>query len=153
MGKFEKEFVYNNNPYLPFLKCWYRYINDNFFIFSGTMAQLVEFVSYLNAKMSTIKFSLEYDLESINFVDVEVCTRNQLSTTIFREETRCEELFTFFQFSSTGSQEGQGESAVLMNLLIYFLRNCAIDSWLKVITKGFLTITNLRLKKVIGGHC
>lgn len=33
MSKFEEDFVYNN-PYLNFLNCWYRYIDDIFYLFS-----------------------------------------------------------------------------------------------------------------------
>lgn len=59
MGKFEEDFLYNNNPYLSDLKCWYRYINDTFFIFSAMLALLQESVGFLNIRMPTIKFLLE----------------------------------------------------------------------------------------------
>lgn len=52
----------------------------HFLFFSGTLVQLEEFVSFLNTRMPTVKFSLEYDLESIHFLDVEVCKKDQLST-------------------------------------------------------------------------
>lgn len=76
IGKFEENFVSNNNPYLSYLKCWYRYIDEIFFIVSGTLALLEEFVGFLNNRMSTIKFLLEYDFESFHFLDVEVCKRD-----------------------------------------------------------------------------
>lgn len=42
MGKFE-DFVYNGNEFCPLFKCWFCYIDNVFFIWSGTYEQLEEF--------------------------------------------------------------------------------------------------------------
>ncbi len=86
MGKFEEDFVYNNNPFLPFLVCWFRYIDDIFFIFLGTSAQLEDFNVYINSRMPSIKFSLEFSQDGISFLDVNVVKNEHLNTSVYRKK-------------------------------------------------------------------
>ena len=88
MGKFEEDFVYTNNPFSPSLKCWFRYIDDIFFIFNGTIDMLNGFKSYINSRLPSIKFTLEASLEKISFLDVCVKkTSNGIQTSVYRKET------------------------------------------------------------------
>lgn len=91
MGKFEMDFVYSSeNAFKHCLKCWYRFIDDIFFIFSGTVEQLQQFHAFLNTRLDSIRFTLEHDLFSISFLDVNVFrSPGQVlpQTTVFRKPT------------------------------------------------------------------
>ena len=57
-GKFEKTYIY---PYInQFLNFYYRYIDDIFFIWNGTVIQLQEFIKKLNNRHPTIKFDFKF---------------------------------------------------------------------------------------------
>lgn len=145
MGKFEEDFEHNNNPYFPFLNCWYRYINDIFFIFSGTLVQL-GVCWMLGCRLLGLWLRvhtpiwLEYGLESINLLDVEVFKKDQLSTSIFRKKTDADSFLHFSSFHPPGLKMGLETYAIWSifhgkkNLrywwffLIYIVRNCVKDS-------------------------
>lgn len=98
MGKFELDFVSNNNPYFKFIKYYWRYIDDLFFIWSGSIDLLQEFHEHMNTKMRSIKFTLEYDKEKIAFLDVMVRKMgNVLDTELYKKDT---DRNTFLQYSS-----------------------------------------------------
>ena len=97
MGKFEQDFVYYNNPFSSFLRCWFRFIDDVFCIFSGSQEQLLEFQSYINSRLPTIKFTLEQSQQSIPFLDVTVNKSDYLETRVYRKKT---DRNSFLDFSS-----------------------------------------------------
>ena len=86
MGKFEMDFVYSSENVC--LKCWFRYIDDVFFIFSGTV-ELNQFHEFLNSRLDSIRFTLEYNMSSISFLDVQVSrsTGQVLQTSVFWKPT------------------------------------------------------------------
>ena len=51
---------------------WWRYIDYIFMIWKHEETKLKEFLKILNSPQPTIKFTAEYSLEKINFLDVEV---------------------------------------------------------------------------------
>lgn len=77
MGRCEEKFVYNNDPFSHLLKCWYCYIDEIFFIFSGKVTQLEDFKDYVNTRMPFITFSLEFSNELITFLD-DMVDKNKL---------------------------------------------------------------------------
>lgn len=90
MGKFEEDFVYSSkNSFLQCLKCYFRFIDDIFFVFKGTEEQLHNFHDFLNSRLDSIHFTLEYDKSSISFLDVNVSrsTGPVLQTSVFRKPT------------------------------------------------------------------
>lgn len=98
MGKFELDFVYNNNPYSKFLKQYWRYIDDLCFIWSGNTEDLKNFHTYMNSKMPSIKFTLEYSADQISFLDVMIKkVGTVLHTELYKKET---DRNTFLHFSS-----------------------------------------------------
>ena len=54
-----------------------------FSIFSGTTDQLEGFRLYMNSRMSSIKFTLEFNRESVSFLDVLVKMDEQVSTSVY----------------------------------------------------------------------
>lgn len=101
MGKFEEDFVYNN-PFSPFLKCWYRYIDDIFFIFSGTVAQLDDFKMYIDSRMLTIKFTIEFSSDSVSFLDVNVRKDDLFSKSVYRKNTGTNSYLHFASYHPPG---------------------------------------------------
>ena len=88
MGKFEEDHVYNNNPYSAYIKGYARYIDDVWFVFSANFEMLQEFMSYINTRLPSIKFTLESSLETVNFLDVSVRkTSTGIQTTVYRKPT------------------------------------------------------------------
>ena len=54
IGEFEGKFVYTS-WWFQFMKFWSRYINDVFFIWTGTSQSLKDLIKYLNSVHPTIK--------------------------------------------------------------------------------------------------
>ena len=107
MGKFEEDFIYQNNPFIAFLKCWFRFIDDIFFIFSGSHSQLEEFKTHINSRLPSIKFSLEYSRESVSFLDVLVTKTNlELKTQVFRKKTDRNSFLDFSSYHPPGLKRG-----------------------------------------------
>lgn len=51
---------------------WLRYIDDVFMVWTGTELELVEFLNYINEAHDTIKFTWDWSIERINYLDVQV---------------------------------------------------------------------------------
>ena len=51
---------------------WWRYIDDIFFIWEHGEESLEKFLNKLNSFHPTIKFTVEYSKETINFLDVNI---------------------------------------------------------------------------------
>ena len=86
-GKFEEDFVYNNNPFSTHLKCWFRFIDDIFFVYSGSDDMLTQFMGHLNSRLPSIKFTLEASRQSVPFLDVLVTKSEIMHTTVYRKPT------------------------------------------------------------------
>ena len=69
--------------------CYHRFIDDIFGIWTDTLESLVTFVEYLNSKVDTLKFTLEYSTDRISFLDVMVNknTDGTIFTDLFRKDT------------------------------------------------------------------
>ncbi len=77
--------MYNNNPFSSLLRCWFRFIDGGFCIFTGSQ-QLDNFKLYINTRMPSIKFSLVHSQHSISFFDVPVNKLDQLETRVHRKK-------------------------------------------------------------------
>lgn len=51
---------------------WLRYIDDIFVVWTGCEGELNEFLSFINGKHGTIKFTWSWSKERVNFLDVQV---------------------------------------------------------------------------------
>ena len=92
MAKLEK-FMLENCPVnlSQFIKCWKRFIDDIFIIFTGSYEELEDFHSYLNSVHPTMKFD-EYqhnrENNSCNFLDLNITIENgRINTDLYRKET------------------------------------------------------------------
>ena len=67
MAGLEKK-IFGNTNFKPLL--WLRYLNDTFW--TEGLERLQEFYRYLNSFHPTIKFTMEFSKEQINFLDVNI---------------------------------------------------------------------------------
>ena len=67
---------------------WKRFIDDIFFIFTGTMTELTRLIFFMNNIHDTIKFTFEHSTNTINFLDITINIKNdKIMTTIHRKPT------------------------------------------------------------------
>ena len=86
MANFELKYIY---PYIKDkTKMFLRFIDDLFMIWTGSEQELLDFMSDLNKKHSSIKFEFKYIQTKIEFLDVLVYKdhNNMLQTTIYRKQ-------------------------------------------------------------------
>ena len=67
---------------------WKRYIDDIFFIFTGTTRELTRLKLFMNNIHDTIKFTFEHSSDTISFLDITINIKNEkIMTTIHRKPT------------------------------------------------------------------
>jgi len=66
-GKFENDFLSNCSK-TPLM--WLRFIDDIFFIWTHSEADLLKFIQDINNVHPTVAFSHEYSKTRVNFLDV-----------------------------------------------------------------------------------
>ena len=86
MDHLERKFIY---PLIKtFSLIYLRFIDDIFFIWTGSKTDLEKFLNALNTKHPSIKFDYEISKEIISFLDIEIYIKNnKLHTKIFRKKT------------------------------------------------------------------
>ena len=74
-----------------------KFIDDIFLIFLGTTEQLKSMKDFMNNLHPTIKFTFEYSIQEISFLDMKILIRTdrKLSTTLYRKPTDCAVLLHF----------------------------------------------------------
>lgn len=90
VGLFEQESIYNaqENPYLDHISVWRRYLDDIFFLWTGSEKLLEEFFSSVNSKNEHLKFTIASDKEKMNFLDILIVKENnRLKTDLYRKPT------------------------------------------------------------------
>lgn len=70
------------------ISMYVRYIDDIFFVWKGSEAELKEFLEVINTVHPTIKFDAKYSRKKIDFLDTTVKLHNKkLTTTLFTKPT------------------------------------------------------------------
>lgn len=88
MSHFEQNKILAVEEHSKHLKCWYRFVDDVFFAWTGTELQLKEFLAYINTVHRTIKFTLEYHPTEQRFLDVMVTLKEgHIHTNIYKKST------------------------------------------------------------------
>ena len=73
MDNFEKLLFCNKNPLLKNIVKWYRYVDDVFCVWQGTLRQLSQFLTVLNSQDKHIKFTMETEEEGVlNYLDMSI---------------------------------------------------------------------------------
>lgn len=109
----------NNFSIKPLL--YFRYLDDVFFIWVGTVEQLLEYENFLNTLTIGIKIKLEYDAQQANFLDTTIYkTHNPittLQTKVFFKPTDTHQLLHTQSFHPKHTTRG-----ILKSQLIRFKR-------------------------------
>ena len=114
MGKFEEDYVYKDNPYGTYIKCWYRFIDDIFFVFDGNSEMLNGFLLYMNSRLPSIKFTLEASQQTVPFLDVSVTKKNgDIETTVYRKKTDRNNYLHFSSYHPASLKRGLPYSQML----------------------------------------
>ncbi|XP_041428149.1 uncharacterized protein LOC121396834 [Xenopus laevis] len=101
MDNFECKFVYTNTLYQQHCQLYYRYIDDIVMLWTGSEENLLTFVTHLNSRVSTLHFTLTYDAETANFLDVTIKKEGtRLQTDLYKKETERNNLLHFSSFHS-----------------------------------------------------
>lgn len=90
LGLWEKTHIYSDkNPFLNKIELYGRYIDDLFFVFKGSVDELLAFHEYINSTHVNLKLSLDYSDSEINFLDLKII-KDELGyfhTSIYRKST------------------------------------------------------------------
>lgn len=89
VGLWEQNAIHdsNTNPYHSKIKMWKRYIDDILLFWDGTEDELKHFLAYVNSSTPFLKFSMEFDTHTINFLDLTITkdARGDIRTSIYRK--------------------------------------------------------------------
>ena len=68
----------------PELRCWYRFRDDTFVLWRGTVEQLQAFFHLLNTFDSCLQFTMDIGGRNLHFLDLEITLLdNKLETSIY----------------------------------------------------------------------
>ena len=134
MDKFETDFL-SEQPIQPWI--WLRYIDDIFFIWTGSNNELDSFLERLNQFHPSIKFTSERSRETINFLDVNVKLEGNTFATDLTKETDSHQ---FLHFASSHPLHMKKSSVYSQGLRIrrlcsaddtFLLRLSQLSEWFK----------------------
>jgi hypothetical protein len=85
MDDFESELL-NASELRP--ECWWRYIDDVFFVWTHGEAALLEFIRLCNDIQPAIQLTFDYSISKVNFLDVSVMIeKGRVVTDLYRKPT------------------------------------------------------------------
>ena len=95
MEHYEKTYIY---PHKHCPRKWLRFIDDVWGLFKGTPTEFMSFYNDINQKHPTIKFTIEWSYNAVNFLDLTVFKNsNALSTRTYFKPT---DSHSYLDFSS-----------------------------------------------------
>ncbi|OCT58899.1 hypothetical protein XELAEV_18001388mg [Xenopus laevis] len=98
---FERNYIYINPLYKQYCQLYHRYIDDIIRLSTGPDHNIIMFVAYLNTVVPTLHFTMEHDLETVNFLDVTIKKEGpRLITDLYKKETERNHLLHFSSFHS-----------------------------------------------------
>jgi hypothetical protein len=88
LDHFEQLLLSSNHPLVGNILHWYRYVDDIFCVWTGTVRQLNGFLIFLNSRDKHLNFTIELEKErSLNFLDSTISVlNNKFDFAIFRKE-------------------------------------------------------------------
>ena len=104
MADVEEDLLRQASTRFPVPLLWKRYIDDIFLLWPGSLQQLCDFVDFLNTGHPTINFTLQYNMHSIDFLDMNVYKgpRFQSSGTLdIQPHYKPTNTFSYLHFSSS----------------------------------------------------
>ena len=80
-----------------YFKCllWLRYLDNSFCIWTEGFERLKDFYQYLDSFHPTIKFTMEFSKEQINFLDVNITEKGTLQADLYCKSTDTHQFLHF----------------------------------------------------------
>eukprot|EP00079_Xenopus_tropicalis_P033236 XP_017947007.1 PREDICTED: uncharacterized protein LOC108645773 [Xenopus tropicalis] len=111
MDWFETTYIFSNNEYKHYIQSYMRYVDDTFFLWTGTTEQLQSFMEYLNDVHSTIKFTVEVHKTCLHFLDVDITyTESGFITSVYSKPTDRNNLLNATSLHPPGTFKGLPKS-------------------------------------------
>src|SRR5206468_2023267 len=106
-------------------KFYYRYLDDIIFVWTGSVTELLDYITFLNNLIPGINTSFEQSDKRINFLDTTIYKElfndnTVLKTTVFFKETDTHQLLHTTSFHPKHTTKG-----ILKSQLIRFKRICS----------------------------
>ena len=118
-----EEKLLEQSQYKPWL--WWRYIDDVFLVWTHGEEKLLEFVDFLNSAHHSIKFTVEYSKETVNFLDVQVIKRgNKVVTDLYTKPTDTHQLL-----HRSSCHPGHTKKGIPYGQALRIRRICSEDSF------------------------
>ncbi|CAJ0935756.1 unnamed protein product [Ranitomeya imitator] len=97
MNFFEITHMYTNDLFRQHILSYHRYIDDIFFIWTGTTELLMSFHSQLNFILPELQFTIHHDKKSVPFLDTRVLLdfQGHLTTDLYCKPTDCNSLLHY----------------------------------------------------------
>ncbi|CAJ0938687.1 unnamed protein product [Ranitomeya imitator] len=97
MNFFEITHMYTNDLFRQHILSYHRYIDDIFFIWTGTTELLMSFHSQLNSILPELQFTIHHDKKSVPFLDTRVLLdfQGHLTTDLYCKPTVCNSLLHY----------------------------------------------------------
>ena len=92
-----------NNKIIPlseYIRFWKRFIDDIFFIFLGSLSELMSLFEQMNNMHPNLKFTFKYSQSKIDFLDatVHIDSEGELSSSLYTKPTDTSALLHFSSF-------------------------------------------------------
>uniref|UniRef100_A0A803KAK4 Reverse transcriptase domain-containing protein n=1 Tax=Xenopus tropicalis TaxID=8364 RepID=A0A803KAK4_XENTR len=154
MDNFEKVHIFSNMLYQPFIHGYMRYVDDTFFLWTGTFDLLNEFLLFLNNTHPTIKFTLEVDPIEMHFLDVMVkVADSNFVTSVYRKPTDKNNLLRSSSFHPQGLFRGLPKSQLMRIKRIAstpeLFEEEALQTVQKFMEKGYCQSELMEVKKEV----
>eukprot|EP00079_Xenopus_tropicalis_P036647 XP_017950418.1 PREDICTED: uncharacterized protein LOC108647884 [Xenopus tropicalis] len=155
MDNFERSHIFSNTLYHPYIHSYLRYVDDTFFLWTGTMDLLNDFLSYLNNVHSTIKFTLEVGSSEIHFLDVLVkVIDSNFVTSVYKKPTDKNNLLRSTSFHPQGLFRGLPKSQFMRIKRIASSMELFEDESSKMVQKfvekGYCQTKLMEVKREVG---
>ncbi|CAJ0929934.1 unnamed protein product [Ranitomeya imitator] len=123
LGWWESTIVYNSPWYKSKVRCWLRFIDDIFFIWSGTQDELGTFINSLNDNAFNIFLTSTHSPSLVCFLDLNiVCQEGVISTCLYRKPTATNTVLEYHSFHPPHTKRG-----VPVGQFLRTRRNCTQD--------------------------
>nr|XP_033783443.1 uncharacterized protein LOC117351761 [Geotrypetes seraphini] len=121
MTNFEKELI-KHSAFADKILCWYRFIDDIFMLWGGTLIELNSFHTWLGTCDQYIQFTMQSSMDNIQFLDVDISldVHNNFSTKVFIKLT---DRNTFLKFDSSHSRKLK--ESLPFSQMVRIRRNCS----------------------------
>ena len=157
LGKLEEEKILTD-PFLNYILEYIRFLDDIFILWSGSIQTLKDFEIYINSIHPTIKFTIEYSPNKINFLDTTIYMddlEKTFKTKVYTKPTDTKSLLHYSSYHPNHTKENVIYTQALRYRLLTtddkVLRNELNELGTTLLRRGYpLPLINRNFKKLNG---